>query len=57
MWVVKIGGSLSHDPALRECLGANGRARVVQNFRREPALEAYEALYERALSEPGTVRA
>jgi glycosyltransferase involved in cell wall biosynthesis len=43
------------DPALRDRLGQNGRARVVQNYRREPALDAYEALYDRALSHRGAV--
>jgi N-acetyl-alpha-D-glucosaminyl L-malate synthase BshA len=39
--------------ALRERLGRQGRERVLANFRREPALEAYERLYEQALAERG----
>ncbi|HKP63381.1 MAG TPA: N-acetyl-alpha-D-glucosaminyl L-malate synthase BshA [Polyangiales bacterium] len=41
--------SVVGDPALREQLGAQARARVLANFRREPALEAYERLYLRVL--------
>jgi N-acetyl-alpha-D-glucosaminyl L-malate synthase BshA len=41
------------EPALRERLGDRGRARVLANFRREPALDAYERLYDRALADRG----
>jgi N-acetyl-alpha-D-glucosaminyl L-malate synthase BshA len=40
------------DTALRERLGAQGRARALASFRREPAIDAYERLYERALAKP-----
>jgi N-acetyl-alpha-D-glucosaminyl L-malate synthase BshA len=40
-------------PGLRDRLGARGRARVLASFRREPALDAYEALYRRALGMDG----
>jgi L-malate glycosyltransferase len=39
--------SVVSDPELRDRLGAGGRARVLENFRRAPALDAYEALYRR----------
>ena len=39
--------SVVADPALRDRLGAQARARVLANFRRAPALDAYEALYRR----------
>lgn len=42
--------SVVSDHALRDRLGSHGRARALGNFRREPALDAYEALYERALA-------
>lgn len=45
--------SVVTEPGLRESLGDRARARVVENFRREPALEAYERLYDRALAVRG----
>jgi glycosyltransferase involved in cell wall biosynthesis len=45
------------DTALRDRLGAQGRARALASFRRDPAIDAYERLYERALAKPGAAGA
>jgi glycosyltransferase involved in cell wall biosynthesis len=45
--------SIVSEPTLRETLGAQSRARVLANFRSEPAFEAYERLYERVLAKRG----
>jgi N-acetyl-alpha-D-glucosaminyl L-malate synthase BshA len=45
--------SVMSEPGLREGLGDRARARVLENFRREPAIEAYERLYDRALADRG----
>jgi N-acetyl-alpha-D-glucosaminyl L-malate synthase BshA len=45
--------SVVSDSVLREKLAAQGRARALANFRSEPALEAYERLYERVLADRG----
>jgi N-acetyl-alpha-D-glucosaminyl L-malate synthase BshA len=41
---------LVDDAALRARLGAAGRARAVADFRAEPAVDRYEAIYRRVLS-------
>lgn len=46
--------SVVSNAQLRDRLGLAGRLRVLANFRREPALDAYEALYRRALLGRGT---
>lgn len=43
--------SVVADSPLRQRLAEQGRARVLANFRREPAFEAYERLYDRTLAE------
>jgi N-acetyl-alpha-D-glucosaminyl L-malate synthase BshA len=45
------------DTALRDRLGAHGRARALASFRRDPAIDAYERLYERALAKLGAAGA
>jgi N-acetyl-alpha-D-glucosaminyl L-malate synthase BshA len=44
---------LADDAALRARLGAAARARAVADFRAEPAVDRYEALYRRVLARSG----
>jgi N-acetyl-alpha-D-glucosaminyl L-malate synthase BshA len=49
--------SVVTEPALRAQLSERARARVLANFRREPALDSYEHLYRRALARRGAAGA
>lgn len=49
--------SVIDDPPLRDRLGERARARALASFRREPAIEAYERMYERVLAKPAAAGA
>jgi glycosyltransferase involved in cell wall biosynthesis len=56
--LARATASLLADGARRAQLGQEARARALAQFRREPAIDRYETVFQRALrrSERGTTR-